>query len=252
MGTGGTQRGILLRVLPPVRLIVALAVALGVLIGGAFALQAHDRNGRLADADLTMQRYVVSRLDAPVPARVGVRWVQRTARREGIPAPAVRAYARAQLGAPRSCHVGWTTLAGIGYVESHHGTLGGRSLLADGRSSSPIVGPALDGRGDFAAIRSTPASRAMHGDDVWEHAVGPMQFLPETWGRYAADGDGDGHADALDLDDAAATAARYLCAAGDDLQTGVGWEKAVLAYNHSGEYADAVYAAATLYASRAR
>ena len=116
----------------------------------------------------------------------------------------------------------------------------------------PIVGPALNGRGAFAAIRSTSASRALHGDAVWEHAVGPMQFLPETWGRYAADGDGDGHADALDLDDAAATAARYLCAGGGDLQTSIGWEKAVLSYNHSGAYVDDVYAAASAYAARAR
>ena len=237
--------------LPSLRLIAVLGTALGALTAGAFALQAHDRNDRLADADLTMQRYVVSRLAAPVPPRVRAHWVRRLARVEGIPAPAVRAYARAQLGAPRGCGIGWTTLAGIGYVESHHGTLGGRTLLADGRSSSPIVGPALDGRGDFAAIRSTPASQALHGDAVWEHAVGPMQFLPETWSRYATDGDGDGHADALDLDDAAATAARYLCAGAGDLRTGVGWEKAVLTYNHSGEYVDAVYAAATAYAHRA-
>jgi len=237
-------------VLPSLRVIAVLAIALGVLTAGAFALQAHDRSS-LGDADLTMQRYVVSRLAAPVPAHVRHQWVQRLSRVEGIPAPAVRAYARAQLAAPRGCGIGWPTLAGIGYVESHHGTRGGRTLLADGRSSSPIVGPALDGTGDFAAIRSTPASRALHGDAVWEHAVGPMQFLPETWSRYATDGDGDGHADALDLDDAAATAARYLCAGGGDLGTGVGWEKAVLSYNHSREYVDAVYAAATAYAHRA-
>ncbi|GAA2143087.1 hypothetical protein GCM10009844_15080 [Nocardioides koreensis] len=237
---------------PSFRLIAALAVALGVLTAGAFALQAHDRKGRPADADLTAQRYVAARLGAPLPPRVGARWVQRTARAEDIPAPAVRAYTHAQLHAPRGCHVGWTTLAGIGYVESHHGTLGGRVLQADGRSSSPILGPALNGRGAFAAIRSTPASRAVHGDAVWEHAVGPMQFLPETWGRYAVDGDGNGHADALDLDDAATTAARYLCAAGGDLQTSVGWEKAVLAYNHSTAYVDDVYAAASAYAARAR
>ena len=196
--------------LPSLRLVAVLGVALGVLTAGAFALQAHDRSERVGDAHLTMQRYVVSRLAAPVPARVREHWVGRLSRVEGIPAPAVRAYVRAQLAAPRGCGIGWTTLAGIGYVESHHGTLGGRTLLADGRSSSPIVGPALDGTGDFAAIRSTPASRALHGDAVWEHAVGPMQFLPETWSRYATDGDGDGRADALDLDDAAATAARAL------------------------------------------
>ncbi|MFC4783463.1 lytic murein transglycosylase [Nocardioides sp. MAHUQ-72] len=234
--------------LPPLRAIAVLAGALGALTAGAFALQAHDREDRLPDADLTAQRYAVPRLAAGVPR--GPR-LQRVAAATGIPAPAVRAYARAELTAPRGCGVGWTTLAGIGYVESHHGTLGGRSLLADGHSSSPILGPALDGRGDFAAIRSTPTSRALHGDPVWEHAVGPMQFLPGTWRLYAADGDGDGDAEALDLDDAAATAARYLCSGGRDLHTSVGWEKAVLAYNHSGAYVDDVYAAASSYATRA-
>ena len=169
----------------------------------------------------------------------------------GVPAPALRAYARAARSAPDGCHVGWTTLAGIGYVESRHGTLGGRSLGDDGRSSSPIIGPALDGQGQFAAIRSTPVTRSLHGDGTWEHAVGPMQFLPETWSRYAVDGDGDGRADPLDLDDAAAGAARYLCVGGGDLGTAVAWEKAVLSYNHSTAYVDSVYAAASAYAFRA-
>jgi membrane-bound lytic murein transglycosylase B len=235
---------------PPFRAILALAGALGLLTAGAFALQAHDRADRLADAELTGQRYVVSRLAAPVPLRPDGSAVARVARAEAIPAPALRAYAHAQLTAPAGCGIGWTTLAGIGYVESHHGTLGGRTLRPDGHSSSPILGPALDGTGAFAAIRSTPASRAMHGDPLWEHAVGPMQFLPETWGRFAVDGDRDGHANPLDLDDAAAAAARYLCAAGGDLRTGGGWRTAVLAYNHSGAYVDDVYAAASAYAAR--
>ena len=33
--------------------------------------------------------------------------------------------------------------------------------------------------------------------------MGPLQFLPSTWDRWAADGDGDGVADPQDLDDAA-------------------------------------------------
>ncbi|WP_246355200.1 lytic murein transglycosylase [Nocardioides ungokensis] len=144
----------------------------------------------------------------------------------------------------------WTTLAAIGYVESRHGTIGGRTLLDDGQSSTPILGPALDGTGDFAAIRSTPTSRNLHGDPVWEHAVGPMQFLPSTWDQYAADGDGDGRADPLDLDDAAAATAGYLCAGGRDLSTGAGWAAAVFSYNHAQVYVDEVYAAATSYADR--
>ncbi len=182
---------------------------------------------------------------------VDARWVRRTAAAAGIPEVAVSAYARAVLGSPRACGLGWTTLAGLGWVESQHGTLGGRTLSADGRSSSPILGPALDGVGPVAAIRATAASSVLHGDPEWDHAVGPLQFLPSTWETWGRDGDGDGTADPQDLDDASAAAAAYLCGTGQDLTTGPGWSAAVYAYNHSASYVSTVYLAATTYASRA-
>jgi hypothetical protein len=182
---------------------------------------------------------------------VDARWVRRTAAAAGIPEVAVAAYARAVLASSASCGLGWTTLAGIGWVESQHGTLGGRTLDASGRPSSPIIGPALDGAGPVAAIRATAASTLLHGDPDWDHAVGPLQFLQSTWESWARDGDGDGTADPQDLDDAAAAAAAYLCGTGLDLTTGPGWSAAVYAYNHSAAYVQAVYAAATTYAARA-
>jgi membrane-bound lytic murein transglycosylase B len=183
------------------------------------------------------------------PQRVDPRWVADIARRAGIPAPAVRAYANAQLAQPHDCDVGWTTLAGIGWVESRHGTIGDRALRGDGRSSSPILGPALDGR-KFAAIPATPETTAWHGDPRWDHAVGPLQFIPSTWETWGADGDGDGSADPNDLDDAAYAAVRYLCADGHDLTTGAGWADAIFSYNHARSYVDAVHAAAKSYADR--
>jgi hypothetical protein len=177
-------------------------------------------------------------------------WVRGTASAAGIPEVAVAAYARAVLGAPSGCHLGWTTLAGIGWVESQNGTMGGRTLDATGRPSSPILGPALDGAGPVAAIRATPASTLLHGDPEWDHAVGPLQFLPSTWATWARDGDRDGTADPQDLDDAAAAAAAYLCGTGYDLTTGPGWSAAVFAYNHSASYVNGVYVAASTYASR--
>jgi membrane-bound lytic murein transglycosylase B len=182
-------------------------------------------------------------------------WVARTATATGVPAPAMRAYADAELllrDEQPSCHLRWNTLAGIGWIESQHGTIGGRTLGADGRSSSPILGPALDGSAGNAAIRPTPTSRAWHGDKVWEHAVGPLQFLPSTWDRWGADGDGDGSADPRDIDDAALTAARYLCADGHDLTTDGGWNAAVHSYNHDQAYVAHVAAAANTYAARTR
>lgn len=183
---------------------------------------------------------------------VDAAWVRRTAAAAGIPEPAVAAYARAVLGAPASCRLGWTTLAGIGWVESQHGTLGGRTLDAAGRPSSPILGPALDGVGPVAAIRASVESARLHGDPDWDHAMGPLQFIPSTWATWARDGDADGTADPQDLDDAAAAAASYLCATGQDLTTGPGWSAAVYAYNHSTSYVSAVHLAATTYATRSR
>lgn len=183
------------------------------------------------------------------PERVDPAWVAGTASEAGIPAPAVRAYANAQLAEPRDCDVGWTTLAGIGWVESRHGTIGGRTLAADGHASTPILGPALDGR-RFAAIPATPETTAWHGDPSWDHAVGPLQFIPSTWETWGADGDGDGTADPNDLDDAAYAAVRYLCADGHDLTTAAGWADAIFSYNHAQSYVDSVYAAAKAYADR--
>jgi membrane-bound lytic murein transglycosylase B len=178
---------------------------------------------------------------------VSAAWVARTAAAAGIPAPAVRAYGAATLreaAADPGCHLGWTTLAGIGWVESQHGTLGGARLGVDGRSSRRIDGPVLDGSGDVAAVPGSTGS--------WERATGPLQFLPSTWARWGSDGDGDGVADPQDLDDAAYAAARYLCASGGDLGTGSGWSAAVFSYNHSTTYVRSVYDAAQAYADRTR
>jgi len=182
-------------------------------------------------------------------------WVSATATAAGIPLPALRAYADAELkvrAEQPGCHLSWNTLAGIGWVESQHGTVGGRALGDDGRSSRPILGPALDGAGGFAALHSTHESATWHGDTVWEHAVGPLQFLASTWARWGADGDADGVADPGDLDDAALAAGRYLCADGHDLATSAGWNAAVHSYNHDDGYVAAVAAAANTYVTRTR
>ena len=184
-------------------------------------------------------------------ARAAPVWVAATAAATDIPLVATAAYADAALvlgvEAP-ACHLGWTTLAGIGAIESGHGSHGGSVLGADGRVSPPIVGPALDGDG-VAAITATAESTAWHGDPVWDHAVGPLQFIPSTWLRWGADGDGDGTTDPQDLDDAALAAGRYLCAGGRDLATGAGWQAAVHSYNHSDVYVADVLTRANGYAA---
>ncbi|HEY3437417.1 MAG TPA: lytic transglycosylase domain-containing protein [Actinotalea sp.] len=181
-------------------------------------------------------------------------WVTSMASATGIPVRAVRAYADAALALAAeqpTCRLGWTTLAAVGAVESGHGTHEGSSVRPDGRVFPPIIGPALDGVG-FAAVRATAASTALHGDPLWEHAVGPMQFIAPTWQRWGSDGDGDGVADPQDLDDAALAAGRYLCAGGGDLSRGTDWQAAVLSYNHSDAYVSQVLALADGYAAASR
>lgn len=84
---------------------------------------------------------------------------------------------------------------------------------------------------------------ALDGDVAGDRAVGPLQFLPSTWITWGSDGDGDDVRDPQDIDDAALSAARYLCDSGD-LSSSEGWTAAVFSYNHSREYVQLVFAAA--------
>lgn len=173
------------------------------------------------------------------PLRASQSWIDHTAQASGISPTAIAAYGDATLVLGKeqpACHLGWSTLAGVGSVESENGTIGGRALLPDGLSTSPISGPALDGAGGYAAIGN--------GSGGWTSALGPMQFIPSTWSRWGADGNGDGYADINNIFDAALAAGRYLCADGHDLATPQGWTAAIYSYNHSANYVQVVYAAA--------
>ncbi|MGW2563658.1 lytic transglycosylase domain-containing protein [Streptomyces sp. NPDC001514] len=154
----------------------------------------------------------------------------------GIPARVLAAYrgaVRVLADARPGCGLGTPLLAAIGRVESGHAR--GGDLDATGRTRSPILGPRLDGGPGVMAIRDTDGG-AYDGDSVWDRAVGPAQFIPSTWRRWGADGNGDGAADPHQLDDAWLAAGRYLCAAGGDLRDADGLRRAVLAYNHSEDY----------------
>ncbi len=178
-------------------------------------------------------------------------WLRAASAETGIPARALRAYLAAAVTANDAtphCGIGWNTLAAVGFVESGHGTYGGGSLDPSGQASGPIVGPSLDG-GGFAAIPDTDAG-ALDGDAHWDHAVGPMQFIPSTWRLAGRDGNGDGRADPFNIDDAALSAATYLCGHGRDLTTAQGWRDAIYAYNQSDAYIRRVGAQATAYATK--
>jgi hypothetical protein len=100
----------------------------------------------------------------------------------------------------------WGVLAGIGQVETNHG-------------------------------QNVAVSTA--------GAMGPMQFLPETFAIYGVDGDGDGKANILDQIDAVYSAARYLCAAGGGNPNTL--YQAIFAYNHADWYVREVLGLAAQY-----
>lgn len=169
-------------------------------------------------------------------------WLRDAAERTGIPVRVLAAYAGASLRLARlepECGLGWNTLAGIGAVESVHGSYRGASADADGAVHPPIIGIPLDGSEGVMEILDTDDG-ALDGDAEWDRAVGPMQFIPTTWESYAQDGNLDGRADPHQIDDAALTAALYLCRAGGDVTTDDGWTAALATYNRSVSYAHEV------------
>ena len=82
----------------------------------------------------------------------------------------------------------------------------------------------------------------LDGNDQWDRAIGPMQFLPETWTKWALDGNSDGFADPHNLYDAAATAARFLCHL--SATRGAAPSTFVLGYNDSTSYVRTVLSTA--------
>ncbi|WIM67064.1 lytic murein transglycosylase [Corynebacterium breve] len=197
-------------------------------------------------------------IDVHGPGRTSdqlAQWAQPIADATYIDPQAVRAYGNAELIARDAwpeCNLAWNTLAGIGWVETRHGTYTGRTwdqgkLDDEGLAEPPIIGVPLDGSPGFAHIPDTDNGE-WDGDSEYDRAMGPMQFIPESWRRYGRDANGDNDPDPQQIDDAALTAANLLCADGRDLSTPEGWRDAVFAYNQSNDYLLKVRDAAGAYA----
>ncbi|MGB0876419.1 MAG: lytic transglycosylase domain-containing protein [Mycobacterium sp.] len=164
-----------------------------------------------------------------------------------IPSMALAAYRNAEAmmaTAFPGCGVSWNLLAGIGRIESMHAY--GGATDARGTAVRPIYGPALDGTlpGNEVIVQSRSADRV-----TYARALGPMQFLPGTWSRYASDGDNDGKADVQNVFDASLAAARYLCSGGMNLRNQADVMAAILRYNNSMAYARNVLSWAASYAT---
>jgi membrane-bound lytic murein transglycosylase B len=247
--------GDIMRILRTMAIGLAALVVCGGVVAGILILAAPRPSvNQAAPGDLPRfaTEAPVIRASAPVGAGIAgladPAWIASTARATGIPPRALQAYAGVAIqvaDAGSGCGIGWNTLAGIGEVESHHGTIFGGTVDANGTATPPIYGVPLTG-GAFANIPDTDGG-AIDGDATIDRAVGPMQLIPQTWRNWHTDGGGDGVEDPQNIDDAAAAAANYLCRSSIHMETEAGWRAAISAYNSSDTYLSTVARFAVTY-----
>ncbi|CAN5436742.1 hypothetical protein BH10ACT1_BH10ACT1_36290 [soil metagenome] len=209
-------------------------------------LQAVQR-GLEAGADKARRRLDAAGEDLQ-GALVDRRRARLTARVEGVDLTLVDLHAYWRAAAVAPCTIPWWVLAGVGKVETRHGTAQGSTVGADGTTSKRILGIPLDGRPGVAAIGDSDGG-ALDGSAAYDRAVGPMQFIPSTWRRWATDANGDGKQDPHNLYDAAGAAANYLCFGRGTLLTDAAQRGALLSYNHSVPYGTKVLGEAHGYQS---
>ena len=138
------------------------------------------------------------------------------------------------------CGIRWQAIAAIGRVESNHGRDQGGRVLGDGRLSSPFLGPLLDGSLEGTQVVADSDGGAVDGDAGFDRAVGPFQFLPNSWKTAGVDGDGDEILEVQNMYDGAASVGEYLCSRISPLTDDGTLRESFLRYNASGAYADKV------------
>ncbi|MDT8915716.1 C40 family peptidase [Amycolatopsis sp. PS_44_ISF1] len=132
-------------------------------------------------------------------------WASRTSQWLDIPLRAMTGYAQATvtLGQEQpGCHLSWVTLAAVGKVTSDHGRAQGDHLEANGTLAKPLG--TVEVRDFYSRVVSTA------------NASGPMQLSPAIWAKWQRSASG-GKPDPQNVDDAALTTGRALCADGRDL-----------------------------------
>ena len=186
-------------------------------------------------------------------------WAQPISQKTGISEEALSANANANVMARHTkpeCHLDWTTLAGLGWVETRHGTYTGHhfdsaSIGPSGEVKPHIRGIQLDGSEGLEDLPDSDGGQ-LDGDKEKDRAMGPLQFIPQAWDKYGRDATGDGKADPDNIDDAAVAAVNLLCDFDRDLSTSSGWVSAVRSYNNSEQYVEDVRRAAANYALEQR
>jgi len=142
-------------------------------------------------------------------------WASKTSQWLDIPLRAMVGYAKAttKLGKDvPGCHLSWVTLAAVGKVTTDHGRARGGQLGTTGVLDKPLG--MIEVRDFYNKVVSTP------------NAAGPMQLTPSVWAKYQASSSG-GKPDVQNIDDAALSTGRALCAGGHDLSQGQTWWDAV-------------------------
>jgi hypothetical protein len=167
----------------------------------------------------------------------------------GIPERALAAYAggalRLSVTNPE-CGLTWNTLAGIGWVESHHGTIFDGYITDDGSMSEAVYGITLDGDNGTIAMPDFDDGN-FDLDPNGDRAVGPMQIIPPTWAAWHVDGNLDGVEDGQSIDDSVLVSSGYLCYNSDTMTNRTGWNQSIRAYNDVPIYAIDVAAKADEY-----
>ncbi|MQA08624.1 MAG: NlpC/P60 family protein [Pseudonocardiaceae bacterium] len=182
-------------------------------------------------------------LDAQAPTPLGPElnaWIRDMARKLEIPERALIGYANAELelrDEMPGCELSWITLAGIGKAASDHGRIGDRTIESNGATSPPIGTVPLGVPGGEQQETSA--------------AEGPMQLSPELWDEWRRSARDGREADVQNIDDAALTAGRALCAGGRNTSDGRGWWQAIESYHDSELFLQRVLANANLYAALA-
>lgn len=132
-------------------------------------------------------------------------WASRTSQWLDIPLRAMTGYAEATVTLSKEqpgCHLSWITLAAVGKVTSDHGRAQGDHLGANGTLANPLG--TVEVRDFYNRVVSTA------------NASGPMQVSPAIWAKWQRSASG-GKPDLQNVDDAALTTGRALCADGRDL-----------------------------------
>ncbi|MEU6644233.1 C40 family peptidase [Saccharomonospora sp. NPDC046836] len=179
-----------------------------------------------------------TRQPSAVPRQSGPRfeaWVDEVAQWLDIPQRTMHAYAAAtvRLGEEQpDCNLSWVTLAGIGKTGSDHSRAEGGRVAENGAVSEPI---------------GTVELRDFAGKVVSETgAAGPMQLSPAVWERWQVSASG-GTPDLQNVDDAALTTGRALCAEDRDLSKGDQWLAGVSAVQDAPLFLHRVLATANVY-----